>query len=105
MDTNGISSFANYAWAGNDGVDTDPSWHEVTERTHTPPLLKEVCLTRSYINLTSTSIQESPEKCGASFDIPSKQAMLFVDEASSDISHTCFDHGGYNVHLVHVDTW
>ena len=24
---------------------------------------------------------------------PSKQAMCLVDEANSDVSHTCFDHG------------
>ena len=106
MDTNSISSFfVNYTWAGNDGVNTDPSWHKVTERSHTPPLLKEVHLTRSHIDLTFTSIKESPEKCGASFDVPSKQAIWFVDEANSDVSHTCFDHGGFNVHFVYVNTW
>ena len=105
MDTNGISSFVNYTWAGNDGVDTDPSWHGATERSHTPPFSKEVHLTRSHIDLTFTSIEESPEKCGTSFDIPSKQAMGFVDKANFNISHPCFDHGGYNVHLVHVDNW
>ena len=105
MDTNSISSFfVNYTWAGNDAVDTDPSWHWATERSHTPPLLKEVCLTRSHIDLTFTSIEESPEKSGASFDVPSDQARWFVDEANSDVSHNCFDHGGYNIHLVHVDT-
>ena len=94
MDTNSINSFfVNYTWVGNNGVDTDPSWHRATERSHTPPLSKEVCLTGSYIDLTFTSIEESPEKCGTSFDIPSKQAMWFVDEANSNISHTCFDHG------------
>ena len=86
------------------GVNTDPSWHKATKRSHTPPLLKEVHLTRSHINFAFTSIEESAEKCGAPFDIPSKEAMWFVDEANSHISHTCFDHGGYNVHLVH-DTW
>ena len=50
-------------------------------------------------------IEESPEECGTSLDISSKQAMRFVDEANSDISHPCFDHGSYNVHLVHVNTW
>ena len=106
MDTNSISSFfVNDTWTVNDGVNTDPSWHRVTERSHAPPLSKEVCLTKSHIDLTFTSIEESPEKCGASFDIPSKQAMWFVDEANSDVSHTCFDHGGYNVHLVHVHAW
>ena len=106
MDTNSISSFfVNYTWTGNDGVNTDPRWHRVTERSHAPLLLKEVCLTGSHIDFTFTSIKESPEKCGASFNVPSKQAMWFVDEANSDVSQTCFDHGGYNVHLVHVGTW
>ena len=94
MDTNSISSFfVNYTWTGNDGVNTDPSWHRVRERSHTSPLSKEVCLTRGHINFTFTSIKESPEKCGASFDVPSKQAMRFVDEANSDISHTCLTMG------------
>ena len=53
------------------------------QRSHTPPLLKEVCLTMGHINFTFTSIEESPEKCGTSFDVPSKQAMWFVDEANS----------------------
>ena len=84
MDTNSISSFfVNYTWTGNDGVDPDPRWHRVTERSHTPPLLKEVCLTEGHINFTFTSIEESPEKCGTSFDVPSKQAMWFVDKANS----------------------
>ena len=87
-DTNSISSFfVDYTRARNDGVNTDPSWHGVTERTHTLPLSKEICLTRSHIDLTFTSIKESPEKCGTSFDISSKQAMGFVDEANSGISH------------------
>ena len=93
MDTNNISSFfVDYTCARNDQVDTDPSWHGATERTHTPPLSKEICLTRSNINLTFTSIEESPEKCGASFDISSKQAMRFVGEANSNVCHSCFDH-------------
>ena len=106
MNTNSISSFfVDYTWARNDGVDTDPSWHGATERTHTPPISKEICLTRSHIDLTFASIKESPEKCGTSFDISSNQAMRFVDKANSNVSHPSFDHGSYNVHLVHVDTW
>ena len=70
-----------------------------------PPLLKEVCLTESHIDLTFTSIEESPEECGTSLDVSSKQAMRFVDEPNSNLSHPCFDHGSHNVHLVHVNTW
>ena len=75
------------------------------ERPHTPPLLKEVCLAGGHIDFTSTSIKESPEECGTPFNLSSKQAMWFVDEANSDVMHTSFNHGGYNVHLIHVDTW
>ena len=99
MDTNSISSFfVDHTWARNDGVNTDPSWHRVTERTDTPPLLKEVHLTGSHIDLTFTSIKESPEECGTSLNISSKQALRFVDEANSDVSHPCFDHRSYNVY-------
>ena len=106
MNTNGISSFlVNYTWAGNDGANTNPRWHGVTERPHTPPLVKEVCLAGGHINLTFTSVEESPHECGTPFDIPCKQAMWFVDKANFDVRHTYFDHGGYNVHLVHVNTW
>ena len=50
-----------------------------------------------HIDLIFTSIKESREKCGASFDIPIKEAMWFVDQANSDVGRTCFDHGRYNV--------
>ena len=94
MDSNSVSSFfVNYTWAGNDGVNTDPSWHKAMERSHTPPLLKEICLTRSHIDFTFTSIEERPEKCGTSFNIPSEQSMWFVDEANSSVSHTCLTMG------------
>ena len=99
MDTNGISSFlVNHTWTGNEGVNTNSGWHGATERPHTPPLLKEVCLAGGHIDFTFTSIEESTEECGTSFDIPSKQAMLFVDEANSDVMHTSFNHGGNNIH-------
>ena len=88
-----------------EGVDANPRWHGVTERPHTPPLLKEVCLAGGNIDFTFTSIKESPEECGTPFDVPSKQAMWFVDEANPNMMHTSFNHGGYNVHLIHVDTW
>ena len=55
------------------------------------PLAKEVCLTGGHINFTFTSIKESPEECGTSFNDPSKQAIWFVDEASSDVKHTFFN--------------
>ena len=42
LNTNGISSLlVNHAWTGDEGVDTDPGWHGVTERSHTPPLSEE----------------------------------------------------------------
>ena len=73
MDTNCASIFfVNHTWAWNDGVNTYPSWHGVTERTDTPPLSKEVCLTGSHVNLTFTSIEVSPEKCGTFLDASSK---------------------------------
>ena len=81
-DTNSISSFVDHTWARNDGVNTDPSWHGVTEMTDMPPLSKEVHLTGSHIDLTFTSIKESSEKCGTSLDVSSKQAMRFVDKAT-----------------------
>ena len=28
--------------------------------------------------------------------------MWFVHEANSDVMHTCFNHGGDDVHLLHV---
>ena len=106
MNTNGISSFlVNHAWTGNEGVDTDPGWHGGTERPYTPPLLKEVCLVGGHIDFTFTFIKESPEECGTSFVIPSKQAMWFVDKANPDIMHTSFNQRGDNVHLIHVDAW
>ena len=106
MNTNSISSFlVNYTRTGNEGVNTNLRWHWATERLHTPPLLKEVCLAGGHIDFTFTSIEESTEECGTPFDIPSKQAMWFVDEANSNVMHTSFNHGGYNVHLIHVDTW
>ena len=105
MNTNSISSFlVNYTGTGNEGVDTNPRQHGVTERLHTPPLLKEVSLAGGHINLTFTSIKESPEECGTPFNVPCKQAMWFVDETNSDVMHTSFNHGGYDVHLIHVDT-
>ena len=89
----------------NEGVNTNPRWHGVAERLHTSPLLKEVCLAKGHIDFAFTSIKESPEECGTPFDIPSKQAMWFVDEANSNVMHTSFNYGGYNVHLIHVNTW
>ena len=80
MNSSGISSFlVNHAWTRDEGVNTDPGQHGVTERSHTPPLLKEVCLAGGHIDFTFTLIEESPEKCGTSFDVSSKQAMWFVD--------------------------
>ena len=106
MNTNSISSFlVNHAWTGNEGIDTNQGLHGATERPHTPPLSKEVCLAGGHINFTFTSIKESPEECGTSFDIPSKQAMWFVDEANSNVMYTSFNHGGNDVHLTHVDAW
>ena len=106
MNTNGIKSFlVDYTRTGNEGVDTNPRWHGVTERPHTPPLAKEVCLAGVHIVFTFTSVKESPQEYGIPFDIPCKQAMWFVDEANSDIMHTSFNHGGYSVHLIHVNTW
>ena len=106
MNTNSISSFlVNYTWTGNEGVNTNPRWHGAAEGPHTPPILKEVCLAGGHINFALTSIEESPEECGTPFDIPSKQAMWSVDEANSDVMHTSINHGGYKVHLIHVDTW
>ena len=51
-----------------------------------------------HIDFIFTSIEESPEECGTPFDIPSKQAMWFVDEVNSDAMHTSLNHRGYNVH-------
>ena len=73
MNTNGISSFLiGHTWTGDDGVYTDARWHQVTERSHTPPLSKKVCLAGGHIDFTLTSIEESPEECGTFFDISSK---------------------------------
>ena len=64
-----------------------------------------LCQAGGHINFTFTSVKESPQKCGTPFDISCKQAMWFVDEANSDVMHTSFNHRGYNVHLIHVNTW
>ena len=106
MNTNGISSFlVNYTRTRNDGVNTNPRWYGVAEMPHIPPLSKEVCLAGGHIDFAFTSIKEIPEECGIPFGIPSKQAMWFVDETNSNVMHTSFNHGGYNVYLIHVDTW
>ena len=76
MNTNGISFFlVDNTWTGNEGVNTNPRWHGATERPHTPPLVKEVCLPGGHINFTFTSVEESPQEYGTPFDVPCKQAM------------------------------
>ena len=64
MNTNGISSLlVNHAWTGNEGVNTDPGWHGVAERPHTPPLLHRSHTLHQSGGIGMFLSHIEPEKC------------------------------------------